>query len=75
MRGISQEIMQLVGSKLVNCQWGANFRVAQMHKKLVFTFQGSNISPLKVAGKMIFLFHRWDMLLFDCQKGRSTAAF
>ena len=25
--------------------------------------QGTNISPLKVAGKMIFLFHRWDMLV------------
>ena len=23
--------------------------------------KGTNIFPLKVAGKMIFLFHRWDM--------------
>jgi len=27
------------------------------------TLQGTDISPLKVAGKMIFLFHRWDMLV------------
>ena len=25
-------------------------------------FYGNNIFPLKVAGKIIFLFHRWDML-------------
>ena len=28
----------------------------------VYLAQGTNISHLKVAGKMIFLFHRWDML-------------
>ena len=27
------------------------------------TLQGTNISPLKVAGKMMFFFHRWDMLV------------
>ena len=27
------------------------------------TLHGTNISPLKVAGKMIFLFHRWYMLV------------
>ena len=27
------------------------------------TLQGTNISPSKVAVKMIFLFHRWDMLV------------
>ena len=32
---------------------------------ITVTLQGTNISPLKVAGagKMIFLFHRWDMLV------------
>ena len=27
------------------------------------TLQGTNLSPLKVAGKMMFFFHRWDMLV------------
>ena len=27
------------------------------------TLQGTNISHLKVAGKTIFLFHRWDILV------------
>ena len=27
------------------------------------TFQGTNLSLLKVAGKMMFFFHRWDMLV------------
>ena len=27
------------------------------------TLQGINISSLKVAGKTIFLFHKWDMLV------------
>ena len=28
-----------------------------------FTLQGTNISPTKALLKMIFLFHRWDMLI------------
>ena len=28
-----------------------------------FTLQKTHISPFKVAGMMIFLFHRWDMLV------------
>ena len=39
------------------------------------TLQGTNISPLKVAGKMIFLFHKWDMLVPRrvCQKEMSSS--
>ena len=29
----------------------------------IYTLRGTNISPLKVAGKMIFLFPRWDILV------------
>ena len=35
----------------------------EMSKKKNGTLQGFKISPLKVAGKMLFLFHRWDMLV------------
>ena len=35
---------------------------------ILHTLQGSNISPLGVAGQLIFLFYRWDMLV--PRKGR-----
>ena len=46
----------------VTC-WFRGCRNIPSYTHLQLPTMGTNISPLKVAGKMIFLFHRWDMLV------------
>ena len=38
------------------------FQKEKHHVFFLGTLQGTNISHLKVAGKIGFLYHRWDML-------------
>ena len=45
------------------------FKYADPNPSMQFTLLGTNISPEKSILKMIFLFPRWDMLIFVEGKG------
>jgi len=51
------------------------FKYADPNPSMQFTLLGTNISPEKSILKMIFLFPRWDMLIFVEGKGCGLLLF